>query len=463
MFRIFSQYVSRKAFLLFFADLGLGVLAIVLATLIRSPDQETYAYATAFPIFEYRVALVLGAFLVCAYYNDVYNSATIGSVSEQFFRLAQAVGVACFGLAALYFVAPDLRLGRGVFALGVFFMLLGWTLMRWFADQFWHGAVPKMNVALVGVHDLAQTTALEIGHRADLNMRVVGFIEPDSESRWPATNVEVLGRVADLDQILQTYSVQKLIVALDQSEVVPTPGLLRARTRGVVIEDARAMLAALTGRVAIDTIPSSWFIFSEGFRRSRYASAFKRLIDLAMSLVGLTLSLPVMLIVAICVRLESKGPILFRQQRVGLNGKCFELMKFRTMREDAEADGVARWAQKNDPRVTRIGGFLRKYRFDELPQFVNVIRGEMSLVGPRPERPEFVERLRAEIPFYDERHTMRPGITGWAQICYPYGATVEDALRKLEYDLFYLKNVSIFFDAAIVLQTVKIILWGRGQ
>lgn len=463
MFRVFSQYVSRKALLLFVADIVAGGVAIVLATYLRSPDPGVYEYATKMPDFGYRLATVLISFLVCAYYNDVYKQATLGSIGEQFFRLAQALGVACFGLATLYYAFPSLRLGRGVFGVGVLLMLLFSASLRWLADRLWHGAVPKMNIALVGVHELAQTTALEISHRADLNMRVVGFIASGKDSRKANGDLEILGNVSDLDQILQTYGIRKLVVALDQSEVVPTPGLLRARTRGVVIEDARAMLAALTGRVAIDTIPSSWFIFSEGFRRSRYASAFKRLIDLAMALFGLALSFPVMVIVGVCVRLDSKGPMLFRQQRVGIDGSCFELMKFRTMREDAEADGVARWAQKNDPRITRIGKFLRKYRFDELPQFVNVIRGEMSLVGPRPERPEFVDRLRAEIPFYDERHTMLPGITGWAQICYPYGATVEDALRKLEYDLFYLKNVSIFFDVAIVLQTVKIILWGRGQ
>ncbi len=463
MFRIFSQYVSRKAFLLFVADVLAGVTAFVLATYLRSDDPETYAFATAMPDFGYRLAVVLFGFLVCAYYNDVYAQSTLGSVGDQFFRLAQAMGVACFGLAALYFAVPDLRLGRGAFGIGVGLTLLFSLTLRWLTDRFWHGAVPKLNVALVGAHDLARTTAVEIGRRADLNMRVVGFIETDRDRRGGGHDLDVLGHVNDLDQILQTYTVEKLIVALDQSEMTPTPGLLRARTRGVVIEDARAMLAALTGRVAIETIPSSWFLFSEGFRRSRYASAFKRVIDLAMGLVGLCLSLPTMVVVGICVRLDSKGPMLFRQIRVGHEGRCFQLMKFRTMREDAEADGVARWAQKDDPRVTRIGGFLRKYRFDELPQFINVIRGEMSLVGPRPERPEFVERLRAEIPFYDERHTLRPGITGWAQICYPYGATVEDALRKLEYDLFYLKNVSIFFDVAIVLQTVKIILWGRGQ
>ena len=463
MFRIFSQYVSRKAFIHFVADAVLGVLAFMLAAKLRALDSpETYATLTEWPDFGYRVGAVVGSFLICSYYNDLYTQGTLTSFGEQFFRMAQALGVACFGLAAVYYLLPDLRLGRGAFGLGILLLLAFSSAFRWITDRFWHGAVTRMNVAIVGVHELAQTTAREIGFRSDLNMRVVGFVGVGSEGE-PPLGPDVLGGADKLEQIVQAYSVQKLIVALNEDEPVPTSYLLRTRTRGVVIEDARAMLAALTGRVAIETVSSPWFIFSEGFRRSRYALAFKRLIDLCMGLLGLAIALPIMAVVGPCVRLDSRGPILFRQRRVGLEGQCFELMKFRTMREDAEADGVARWAEQNDPRVTRIGGFLRKYRFDELPQFVNVIRGEMSLVGPRPERPEFVDRLRAEIPFYDERHTLRPGITGWAQICYPYGATVEDALRKLEYDLFYLKNVSILFDIAIVLQTVKIVLWGRGR
>ncbi|MEZ5395111.1 MAG: exopolysaccharide biosynthesis polyprenyl glycosylphosphotransferase [Bryobacterales bacterium] len=273
-----------------------------------------------------------------------------------------------------------------------------------------------------------------------------------------------MGSADHVEEIVKTHRIQRLIVADDRGQgLVPFKHLLKVRTRGTAVEDAHAVMTSLTGRIPLNAVESSWFLFSAGFRRSRYQSAFKRLVDLVLSSIGLVCSLPIMALTAAAVKLDSRGPALFRQRRLGLNGQTFELMKFRTMREDAEADGVARWAEENDPRLTRIGGFLRKYRFDELPQFINVIRGQMSFVGPRPERPEFVERLRKTIPYYDERLTMRPGITGWAQVCYPYGATEEDALRKLEYDLFYLKNVSILFDIAIVFQTIKIILTGRGR
>jgi exopolysaccharide biosynthesis polyprenyl glycosylphosphotransferase len=210
-------------------------------------------------------------------------------------------------------------------------------------------------------------------------------------------------------------------------------------------------------------VKPSWFVFSDGFHRSKWIDLLKRVLDLAAGAVGLAVSMPIMILVALAVRLESKGPIIFRQTRVGRMGKCFELLKFRSMSDDAEKANGAQWASENDPRVTRIGRFLRKYRLDELPQLVNVIRGEMSFVGPRPERPCFVEELRKTIPYYDERHSVRPGVTGWAQVQYAYGSSIEDAFNKLEYDLFYLQNMSIFFDCAVILATVRIVTTGHGS
>jgi len=222
------------------------------------------------------------------------------------------------------------------------------------------------------------------------------------------------------------------------------------------------MISSLSGRVWLETVKPSWFVFSDGFQRSKTILILKRAIDLASGLLGLVVCLPVMILVALAIRLDSKGSVIYRQRRVGLGGRCFEVLKFRSMRMDAEVGTGACWAIKGDPRVTRIGRFLRKYRLDELPQFMNVIRGEMSLVGPRPERPNFVEELRRQISYYDERHSVRPGITGWAQVQYRYGSSLEDAVRKLEYDLFYLKNMSIFFDCAIILKTIRIVFTGSG-
>jgi len=244
--------------------------------------------------------------------------------------------------------------------------------------------------------------------------------------------------------------------------VLPTRALVSLRVRGIRVEDAATALSALTGRVSLDAVKPSWFVFSDGFHRSKWNELLKRVLDLFAATVGLALSAPLMLLVGLAVRFDSKGPVLYRQTRVGRMGKTFELLKFRSMRTDAEHLTGAQWATQDDPRVTRVGRFIRKYRLDELPQFINVIRGHMSFVGPRPERPYFVEELRNVIPYYDERHSVRPGITGWAQVQYPYGASVEDAFKKLEYDLFYLKNVSLVFDLAIIFQTIRIVTGGHG-
>lgn len=468
MFQLFSQYVSRKSAFFLAADAIMIVFALVAGTKLRYlSDPQAFAYYTELPDFGYRVLIVVAVFLVSGYYNELYTTMLNHGVGEQFFRLTQSLGIGCFLLAALYFVFPTLQMGRLAFALGLLLMLLFVMGSRWATDQAWRNALPKENILILGATDLAADIAREISFRSDLNLRVTGFVRPSDRSDEEHSKVfgrQILGAIEDLEDIVQSYSISKVIVALDERRgVLPMQKLLRLRTRGIQVEDARSTLTALTGRIQLDSMRSSWFIFSEGFRRTRYSMAVKRTIDLILSITGLILCLPVMLLTAIVVRLDSPGPILYRQTRTGLNGRPFELLKFRTMRQDAESDGVARWSVENDPRITRTGGFMRKYRFDELPQFVNVIRGDMSFVGPRPERPEFVDQLAQKIPYYEERHTKRPGITGWAQVCFPYGSTVEDALRKFEYDLFYLKNVSILFDVAIVFQTVKIVLWGRGR
>jgi len=465
--RIFNQYVSTKMFVLFAADAVVMTIAFLAGIRLRYlGDEEAWGFYSEMPEFAYRIAVAIGVFLVLGSYNGLYSPRKFRGLADQFFRLAQTLGLGCFVLATLYFVAPLLRVGRGAFAAGVALILVAVLLFRWLTDIWWRSVLQPENVAIVGSGPLAAETAAELSFRRDLNMRVAGFVASLDEGAQGGYVDEsrLLGVAADVERIVQDNKIQRLIVADDEVGAgSPYSYLLRVRTRGVVVEDAHAVTTALTGRIPLNSVGTQWFLFSEGFRRSRHQAAFKRLADLALSSVGLILSLPVMALTAIAVVADSGSPALFRQGRVGLNGKTFELLKFRTMRQDAEADGVARWAEEDDPRITRIGGFLRKYRFDELPQYVNVIRGDMSFVGPRPERPQFVEKLRETIPYYDERHTVRPGITGWAQVCYPYGATEEDALRKLEYDLFYLKHVSILFDIAIVFQTVKIILTGRGR
>jgi sugar transferase (PEP-CTERM system associated) len=337
-------------------------------------------------------------------------------------------------------------------------------LSRIALDRLW-SATPSQNILILGSGALAAIVAREISARHDLKVNLAGCIQDDPAPPGQARGLPglpLIGNSAELEALALKNRIARIIVALeDRRGILPTAVLVKLRVRGVVVEDAHSVISSLTGRVWLSTVRPSWFVFSDGFRRSPVTVLLKRMIDICCGVLGFFLSLPIMLAVVLAVRIDSPGPVFYRQLRVGWKGDLFEILKFRSMRVDAESRGGAQWASVDDPRVTRIGRYLRKFRLDELPQFVNVIRGDMSFVGPRPERPAFVAALREEIPYYDERHSVRPGLTGWAQVQYPYGASVDDAYRKLEYDLFYLKNMSGLFDCAIIFQTIRIVLAGH--
>jgi sugar transferase (PEP-CTERM system associated) len=318
---------------------------------------------------------------------------------------------------------------------------------------------------ILGTGQLALELARELTRRGDLGMKLEGFVgtAAAADQNERVFGFPVLGHTGEMEAIARQCGISKIIVALeDRRGVLPTRELVTLRVQGVRVDDAPTALSALTGRISLRAVNPSWFVFSDGFHRSKWIDFLKRVMDLAAATIGLVVSMPIMIVVALLVRLESKGPIVFRQTRVGRMGKCFEVLKFRSMSVDAEKANGAQWASENDPRVTRVGKWLRKYRLDELPQFINVMRGEMSFVGPRPERPYFVNELRKTIPYYDERHSVRPGLTGWAQVQYSYGSSIEDAFNKLEYDLFYLQNMSLTFDFAIIFQTIRIVFGGHG-
>jgi len=269
-----------------------------------------------------------------------------------------------------------------------------------------------------------------------------------------------------LVQICQRLAAVEIVVAMDdRRRGFPIAELLECRLAGIDVTELLSFLERETGRVRIDVLNPSWMIFGQGFRRDPLRLISSRTLDLAASLSVLALASPLMLLAVLAIKFEDgwTAPVLYRQRRVGFGGKPFDVLKFRSMRTDAESDGLARWAQLRDPRVTRVGSFMRKVRIDELPQLFNVLRGQMSVVGPRPERPEFVADLAERIPYYVERHCVKPGLTGWAQLCYPYGSSERDALEKLQYDLFYVKNNSLLFDLAILLQTVEVVLFGNGS
>ena len=272
----------------------------------------------------------------------------------------------------------------------------------------------------------------------------------------------IIGRFNQISSICQDGQVDRIIVALDERRgKFPIEPLLCCRLKGIRVDDGMAFTEELAGKLSVENIYPSSLIFSNGFKGSAIFKKTKRCVDIAISLLSLAVFLPVSLLIAAAIKLDSKGPIFYKQERVGEDGKVFELFKFRSMRTDAEENGPV-WAQVGDDRVTRVGRIIRKLRLDEIPQMINVIKGEMSFVGPRPERPFFVEKLANEIPFYSHRHSIKPGITGWAQLYYPYGASKEDALEKLKYDLYYIKNMSPFMDLMIILETIKVVLFGKG-
>jgi sugar transferase (PEP-CTERM system associated) len=464
MVRVFSQYISVKSLLLILLEGTIMIAALVCGAKLRfwtSPVE--FGEYTQLPDFGWQVLLFVLVFLSCFYYGNLYDLSGMKQRHERWIFLGQSLGAGCLVLGLLYYAFPGLLIGRGVFFISTALLIVFVALDRLLLEAVWRAVAPKQNMLILGTQELALTIADELSRRDDLNIRLVGFVSAISDADVELHGHPVFGTAADLYQITLEQHINRIVVALeDRRGTLPVGDLVRLRVQGIRVEDAQTTVAALTGRVWLKTVKPSWFVFSDGFHRSKLTLIMKRAIDLAFGLVGLVMSIPLLAMIAIAIRLDSKGPAIYEQERVGLGGRPFHLFKFRSMRVDAEVDSTARWAIEDDPRVTRVGRFLRKFRLDELPQFFNVMRGDMSFVGPRPERPVFVDMLRKEISYYDERHSVRPGITGWAQVQYRYGACVEDAFRKLEYDLFYLKNMSVLFDCAIVLRTVRIVLTGFG-
>jgi sugar transferase (PEP-CTERM system associated) len=402
---------------------------------------------------------------VCLYYADLYDLHAVSDRRELFIRLTQALGATSFLLAATYYWFPSLVLGRGVFMISAALVLVlvsGWRfIFEWLTRQ----VAPRERLLLVGTGPAALSLARELfSRRQELGVEIVGFVDPDpARVGAPVINPGVIGTIEDIPSIVRARGVDRVVVSLaDARGKLPMEKLLEMKLDGVTFDHLASVYEELTGKIAVENLRPSWLIFSSGFRKSRLVRSLKRTVDIIAATIGLIVASPVMLLVGICVKLTSPGPALYRQERVGQHGRVFTVVKFRSMRQDAEAVTGAVWATKNDTRVTPIGRFLRRSRLDELPQLWNVLTGDMSLVGPRPERPEFVAQLTKQIPFYGQRHVIRPGLTGWAQVRYSYGSSVEDALEKLQYDLFYIKNLSIPLDLFVIVSTIKTVILRRG-
>ena len=403
--------------------------------------------------------------VISLFIYDLYSFTVVNDRRELVFRLFQALGTAWAGLALLFYFAPDLMIGRGVTLLSV--PLIAGLLLGWRLVIHWLTAHPEIGerVLIVGSGEAAINIAKVTKARQAAGYRVVGFLSSEPELVGKSLfNPKVIGLMDELESVVKREKIDRVIIAIrDRRNVFPTEQLLKLSLSGdVAIEEFTSFHERLTGQVHLDMLRPSWLIFTGRNRETRLSLFVREVVHRGLALIGLVLSFPIAVLTALAIKLESPGPIFYRQERAGKHGTTFKVIKFRSMREDAEKDGQAIWAQENDARVTRVGRIIRTLRIDEIPQFWCILKGEMSFVGPRPERPVFVEQLAQEIPFYEQRHLVAPGLTGWAQVRYPYGASVEDARQKLQYDLYYIKNQGLLLDLLIVLETVKTILFGRG-
>lgn len=412
----------------------------------------------------YKSALATVFCLASFYLHDLYDFLVMHNRRELVLRLVQALGLAWVAMALLFYVVPQLMIGRGVSLISVPLMLV--LMVVWRISIHWLMGHPQIGerVLIVGAEQMAIETARAALEQRDAGVRIVGFTSNDpSKMGKSLVNPRVIGLSSDIAEIVKRENVDRIVVSMGERRgQFPSEELLQLSLGGRVhIEECPSFYERLTGRVNLDMLRPSWLIFSGRGKQTRFSAVVRIVLHRLVALVGLIFSLPVMLVTIVFIKLESKGPVFYKQERVGKGGQTFMVLKFRSMRTDAEKDGP-RWATTDDERITQVGRFIRKVRIDELPQFWNILRGDMNFVGPRPERPHFVSQLAKEIPYYEQRHLIAPGLTGWAQIKYPYGASIEDARRKLEFDLYYIKNQSLLMDAMILFETVKTVLLSRG-
>jgi sugar transferase (PEP-CTERM system associated) len=465
MLKIGGQKVPTAVLVLLSTDALVITIGLLLATAIRFYGEYgsiAFYLASGETVFRFALAIVVSE--LSLYFNDLYDLRSLVNRSELVVRLLQAFGIACVALAICYFLAPNLGFGRGIAVLAaplILALTLGWRLL--WAHNFGSLASARRMLVL-GTGPTGISLVRDIISHPELQLKVVGFLDEKGENIGKSlVNPGIIGAAADVESIVQDEKVDHVVVSLTERRGrMPVRQLLHLKFAGVHVEDAHSLFERLTGRIILAHLSPSWLIFSDGFRKSTLLVWAKRAIDVVISLAALIALWPLFAFVAATIWLESGSPVLYRQERTGLRGRPFKMLKFRSMYNNAEEDGRPRWASQDDNRVTRVGKWIRQLRLDELPQVINVLRGEMSLVGPRPERPEFVSMLEEQIPYYGLRHSVRPGITGWAQIKYQYGGNIEETKTKLEYDLFYIKHLSSTLDFAILFETAKVMITGRG-
>jgi sugar transferase (PEP-CTERM system associated) len=453
--RLFNVYYPVRTLILLVGE-ALVVWTSFLMAIWLVFAEDSYLVLN-FQYGYYQIIFITGIVLLFSHWFDLYDATSLSARWDQVFRLLLVLGLVAFSLAAIGFLFPHAVPAGDSGLLGLLILTIG--LFLWRSTYIWLSQQPYLRerVYVLGTGERAQRLVQGLRSRSELGVEVVGW----TGNLEGAITLEAVA--SHLTQMARQGRVHRVIVAMpDRRGTIPVQELLLLRLHGVKIEEATSWLEKMSGRIEVEQLYPSWLIFAEGFRFRAGWMLLRRLFSLFASAVLLLLVLPLIPFIMLAIKLDSSGPILYRQKRVGRGGATFHCYKFRTMRQDAEADTGATWANDDDPRITSAGRFLRITRLDEIPQLWCVLKGDMAFVGPRPERPEFVEWLTREIPYYGVRHVVRPGITGWAQVRYKYGNTLEDAREKLQYDLFYIKNASVGLDLLVMFETIKIVLLGRG-
>jgi sugar transferase (PEP-CTERM system associated) len=453
--RLFKVYYPVRTLILLAGEALIVWTSFLLATVLelREDSYLVLNYEGGYV----KILAVTVLVLLCSYWFDLYDTARLTTKGELYFRLLLVPGLLAFVLAAVSLIRPNYLLGSGSSELGL--LILTVALIGWRMGFAWLVQLPILveRIYVLGTGERAQRLVLGLRQNPELGVEIASWT---GKLEGAVTRESI---ASHLMEVVNRQKVHRVIVAMpDRRGTIPMRELLDLRMRGVKIEEATSWLEKISGKIEVENLYPSWLIFAEGFRRSSTFIVLRRALSIGISLVGLLVSIPLWPVLILVIKFDSPGPVFYTQRRVGKGGTIFSVLKFRTMRQDAEAANGPQWAGANDPRITRVGRFLRSSRLDEIPQLWCVLKGDMAFVGPRPERPEFVESLSKEIPYYGVRHMVRPGLTGWAQIRYKYGSTVQDALEKLQYDLFYIKNASIGLDLLIMFQTIKTVLLRRG-
>ena len=460
MIRVFSHYISIRIVLLMLIEGVLLLAASFAGVAVRFFPASVSADALFTPeavLFAFFMIVVMAAL---GLYQDERPESFVAILNRTIIAFAAGSSL----MSVVFYLFPNTYIGRGVFAYTAAFAFGAILIVRTVFFQWTAFGIIKKKVLILGAGEQARAVLELVSRNGHRNAIEVIGVHPLTTADVAVSGVNILPITMSVSEAANQFGVHEIIIAMREQRggALPVSQLLDCKLRGVQITDLQSFFERELGQIRLDSLKASWLVFGEGCRQGLIRETVKRLFDVIASSLLLLFALPVIILTALLIRLEGGGPLFYRQERVGQGGRVFEILKFRSMRNDAERDGKPKWAISNDDRVTRIGRFIRRTRIDELPQIINVLRGEMSFVGPRPERPFFVRQLVQEIPFYAARHSVKPGITGWAQVRYPYGASLQDASQKLQYDLYYVKNHSLFLDLLILVETVEVVLWGKG-